>query len=163
MEAETSFDEFMTARWVPLYRFAFVLVGDHFRAEDLLQDVMARTCVRWGSIRDKGAAEAYVRRAMVHQASRSWRRRDRERLVADAPEDLLTSSEPLDAERLALWGEVRRLPPKMRAALVLRYLEDMSEREAAEVLGVSVGSIKSQTHHALKRLRAVMTEEDCLR
>ncbi len=158
MEAEMSFDEFMAARWAPLYRFAYVLVGDHFRAEDLLQEVMARTCVRWHGIRDKSAAEAYVKRALVHHATRSWRRRDRETLVEDTPDSGRRAEIDGHADQQWLWSEIRRLPPKMRAALVLRYLEDMSEKEAAATLGVSVGSIKNQTHHALKRLRAAMTE-----
>ncbi|MBD3914702.1 SigE family RNA polymerase sigma factor [Nocardioides hwasunensis] len=158
MEEEMTFEEFMAARWASLYRFAYVLVGDHFRAEDLLQEAMARTCVRWRSIRDKGAAEAYVRRAMVRQASRAWRRRDRETLVGQPPDVVQVGNVAEAADRQAVWDEVRRLPPRMRAALVLRYLEGMSEAEAAEALGVGVGSIKSQTHHALKRLRAAMTE-----
>lgn len=158
MEAEVTFEEFMAARWASLYRFAYMLVGDHFRAEDLLQEVMARTCVRWRSIRDKGAAEAYVRRGLVRQATGVWRRRDRETLVEQTPDAAVVGNVEQAAERHAVWDEIRLLPPRMRAALVLRYLEGMSEAEAAAALGVSVGSIKSQTHHALKRLRAAMTE-----
>ena len=149
-----SFEDFMAARWSALYRTAYLLTGDHHRAEDLLQDVLARTCVRWRKIRDKGAAEAYVRRGLVNQASRGWRRRGRESLVEEAPDAGHHGGIEPRADHLALWEEIRRLPPRMRATLVLRYVEDLTEQETADALGVSVGSVKSQTHHALKRLRA---------
>jgi len=158
MRPEPSFDEFMAARWAALYRTAYLLTGGHHQAEDLLQDVLARTCLRWGSIRDKGAAEAYVRRGLAHQASRQWRRRGRETPTEVLPEEGHDGGLEVRADHLALWEQIRRLPPRMRATLVLRYLEDRSEQETADLLGVSTGSVKSQTHHALARLRAAMPE-----
>ncbi|PUA79085.1 SigE family RNA polymerase sigma factor [Nocardioides currus] len=158
MGHDASFSDFMAARWSSLYRTAYLLTGSHHQAEDLLQDVLARTSVRWRSIRDKNLAEAYVRRGLVNQAARGWRRRGRESLVEELPDAGHGGGVDVHAEHLALWDEIRRLPPRMRATLVLRYLEDRPESEVAELLGVSVGSVKSQTHHALKRLRAAMTE-----
>lgn len=108
-------------------------------------------------------AEAYVRRGLVNAASRQWRRRGRERLTERVPEAAHTGGIELSADKLVLWEEVQRLPPRMRATLILRYLEDRSEQDTAAVLGVSVGSVKSQTHHALKRLRAAMPEMEHLR
>jgi RNA polymerase sigma-70 factor (sigma-E family) len=154
-DPELGFEEFMAARWKALYRTAYLLTGDRHDAEDLLQTALARTCVRWSAIRDKGAADAYVRRAMTNQAQRGWRRRGRE-VVTEAPPDRGLDHLGLRADHLALWDEVRRLPPRMRAAIVLRYFEDLSVAETARELGCSEGAVKSQTHHALRHLRAAM-------
>src|SRR6476659_1516778 len=145
---ELTFDEFMAARWGPLFRTAYLLTGERHDAEDLLQTALARTCVRWGSIRDKGAADAYVRRAMVHLAQRQWKRRGREVVREHLPEE--------SHDHLAMWAEIRKLPTRMRATLVLRYFEDLSVEATARELGCSEGAVKSQTHHALRRLRAVL-------
>ena len=153
---EHSFSEFMAARWGPLYRTAYLLTGDRHEAEDLLQDALARTCVRWSAIRDKGAADAYVRRAMVNQMSRQWGKRKRELVTDDLPDAGHGGGIDVRADHLALWEEIHRLPPRMRATLVLRYVEDLTEEATARELGCSVGSVKSQTHHALKRLRAAL-------
>jgi RNA polymerase sigma-70 factor (sigma-E family) len=152
---DVTFEEFMAARWDPLFRTAYLLTGQRHDAEDLLQTALARTCVRWGSIRDKGAADAYVRRTMVHLAQRQWRRRGREVALDGAPEPS-DDALGLRADHLALWAEVRRLPTRMRAALVLRYFEDLSVEATARELGCSEGAVKSQTHHALRRLRAAL-------
>lgn len=153
-----TFSEFMAARWAPLYRTAYLLTGDRHDAEDLLQAVMARTCVRWGSIRDKRAADAYVRRAMVHQMSRQWKKQSREVVTDDLPDRGHLGGLDVRADHLALWAEIRKLPPRMRATLVLRYVEDLTEADTAHELGCSVGSVKSQTHHALRRLRAALPD-----
>lgn len=152
---ELGFEEFMAARWSALFRTAYLLTGDRHDAEDLLQTALARTCVRWSSIRDKGAADAYVRTAMARQAQHGWRRRGRE-LVTDELPDGGHDHLALRADHLALWAEVRRLPPRMRAVIVLRFFEDLSVVETARELGCSDGAVKSQTHHALKRLRSVV-------
>jgi RNA polymerase sigma-70 factor (sigma-E family) len=159
---EISFSEFMAARWAPLYRTAYLLTGDRHEAEDLLQGALARagraTCVRWSGIRDKRAADAYVRQAMVHQMSRQWRRRGREIPTETLPDPGHAGGLDVRADHLALWAEIRKLPPRMRATLVLRYVEDLTESATARGLGVSVGSVKSQTHHALRRLRAALPD-----
>lgn len=155
---DLAFEEFMAARWTPLYRTAFLLTGERHDAEDLLQGALARTCARWGSIRDKGAAEAYVRRAMVHAASRGWRRRGREVVTDELPERGHLGGLDVRADHLALWQEIRLLPPRMRATLVLRYVEDLTEEATAHELGCSIGTVKSQTHHALRRLRAALPD-----
>ncbi len=155
---DITFAEFMAARWAPLFRTAYLLTGDRHDAEDLLQGALARTCVRWSSVRDKAAADAYVRRAMVHQMARQWRRRAREVPTEHLPEAGADPVLDVRADRLALWAEIRRLPPRMRATLVLRYVEDLTEQATADELGVSLGTVKSQTHHALKRLRAALPD-----
>lgn len=153
-----TFDEFMAARWGPLFRTAYLLTGDRHQAEDLLQDALARTCARWSSIRDKGAADAYVRQAMVRQMTRTWPRRGREVPTEELPDAGHAGGLDVRATHLDLWAEVRRLPPRMRATIVLRYAEDLTAEATAEALGCSVGSVKSQTHHALKRLRAALPD-----
>ena len=155
---DPTFSEFMAARWAPLYRTAYLLAGDPHEAEELLQSALAKTCVRWSSIREKGAADAYVRRAMVHEMSSRWRRPRRELATADLPDRGHAGGLDVRADHLALWDQIRRLPPRMRATLVLRYIEDLTEAATARELGISVGSVKSQTHHALKRLRAALPD-----
>lgn len=153
--SDPTFEEFMAARWRPLFRTAYLLVGSREQAEDLLQTALARTCVRWGSIREKQAADAYVRRAMVNLAQREWRRRGRE-VLTDAVPDAGHDHLGVRADHVALWAEVAKLPSRMRATLVLRYFEDLSVEETARELGCSTGAVKSQTHHAIARLRAAL-------
>jgi RNA polymerase sigma-70 factor (sigma-E family) len=155
---ELTFSDFMAARWAPLYRTAYLLTGDQHEAEELLQAALAKTCVRWGSIREKAAADAYVRRAMLHQLASRWRRPVRELATDELPDRGHGGGLDVRADHLALWEEIRRLPPRMRATLVLRYVEDLTEAATARELGVSVGSVKSQTHNALKRLRAALPD-----
>lgn len=155
---EIEFSEFMAARWAPLFRTAYLLAGNRHEAEDLLQGALARTCVRWEGIRDKRAADAYVRQAMVNEMSRQWRSRGREVPTDELPD--LGHSGGLDvrADHLALWEQIRKLPPRMRATLVLRYVEDLTAEATARELGCSVGAVKSQTHHAIRRLRAALPD-----
>jgi RNA polymerase sigma-70 factor (sigma-E family) len=155
---EITFAEFMAARWGPLYRTAYLLAGDRHEAEDLLQAALARTCVRWDAIRDKGAADAYVRQAMVRQVSRTWRNRGRETALEHLPDAGHAGGLDVRADQLVLWQAIRELPPRIRAAVVLRYVEDLTEQATAHELGVSVGTVKSQTHHALRRLRAALPD-----
>lgn len=157
---EAGFEDFMAARWGPLYRTAYLLTGDRHQAEDLLQDALARTCVRWGSIRDKRAADAYVRQAMVRQMTRAWPRRRWEVPTEVLPEAGHGGGLDLRADHLDLWDQIRLLPPRMRATLVLRYVEDLTVEATAAELGCSTGSVKSQTHHALKRLRAALPDHE---
>lgn len=150
---EPEFAEFMRARWGALFGTAYLLVGNRADAEELLQDAMARTCARWGAIRDKAAADSYVRRTMTHQAMRGWRRRGREWITDDLPDSGHDGGIAGHVQRLELWDQIRKLPPRMRAVLVLRYFEDLTEEQTARELGCSVGTVKSQAHRALGKLR----------
>lgn len=158
--SDNSFSEFMAARWAPLYRTAYLLTGDAHDAEELLQSALVRTCARWGRIRDKRAADGYVRTAMTNELANRWRRGGRELSRAEVPEDSHDGGLDLRADHLALWEQVRALPPRMRAVLVLRYFEDLSVEQTARELGCSPGAVKSHTHHAIRRLRAVLPEHD---
>lgn len=151
----SGFSALVAARSPALFRTAYVVVGDHQLAQDLLQEALVKAYVAWPRLRDPTRAEAYVRRTIVTTAI-SWRRRRSfdERPVDSIPE----ARKPDETDRLAtqdqLWTEVRRLPPRQRAALVLRYYEDLSEAETAALLGCSVGTVKSQVSAALGKLRA---------
>jgi RNA polymerase sigma-70 factor (sigma-E family) len=153
---ETAFAEFVQGRWAALYRTAYLLTGNRHDAEDLLQTALANTYVGWRRIRDRGATEAYVRRALVNAASRAWRKRSRTVLTDEVPDAGHDGGLTSLADKAELWRAVCELPPRMRATLVLRYYEDLSEMETAAALDCSVGSVKSQTHHALRRLRAAL-------
>lgn len=152
-EHEVAFSDFMAARWNALFRAAYLITGDAHEAEDLLQSALAKTFVAWKRVRAKEHADAYVRRVMINTAASRWRKRAREMLVDETPD--LGHDGVLDSAttQVVLWQRICELPPRMRATLVLRYYEDLTEAETARELGCSVGAVKSQTHHALKRLR----------
>lgn len=158
------FDTFILARSPALLRAAYLLTGDQHLAEDLVQSALARTHRRWAHLHEQGNAEAYTRRVMYHLQV-SWWRRPR---VAETPAERLPEppggDDLADATtlRLTLRQALLRLTVKQRAVLVLRFFEDRSEAETAELLGVSPGTVKSQTAKALARLRVIVPELDVL-
>jgi RNA polymerase sigma-70 factor (sigma-E family) len=159
VDPDLGFDEFVVARTAALSRVAFLLTGDHHLAQDLLQVALSRVASRWPEVRH-GRPEAYVRRIMVNELT-SWRRRRRYHEQPTEPRDDAPS--PADVatgvvRRLVVGRALAQLTPRQRAVLVLRYFEDLSEMETAEILGCSVGTVKSQTHYAIARLRAVAPE-----
>jgi RNA polymerase sigma-70 factor (sigma-E family) len=153
------FDEFVIASTGSLSRTAYLLTGDHHLAQDLLQVALSRAAARWPQLR-AGAPAAYVRKVMVNEFI-SWRRR---RLYHERPVESVddeTSTEDLSSSvvrRVAVGQALARLAPRQRAVLVLRFYEDLTETETANVLGCALGTVKSQTHLALARLRAVAPE-----
>ena len=120
-----------------------------------MQDSLVRAYVAWPRLREVAKAEAYNRRIMVTTAI-SWRRRRsfNERPVDWVPEALGTDATDRVAVRDELWDELRRLPPRQRAAVVLRFCEDLSEAQTAELVDCSVGTVKRQVFVALGKLRA---------
>ena len=154
-----SFEQFVRARTPQLLRTAYLLTGDQHSAEDLVQAALERAAAAWWRVRRQANAEAYVRQVMYRLQVSRWRsRRVRERLDADPPER--AEPEPYAAVdlRLCLQQALSRLTPHQRAVLVLRFYDDMSVEQAAEVLGCSTGTVKSQTHLALRRLRETAPE-----
>lgn len=149
-----AFAEFASARSGALFRTAYAVVGDHQLAQDLLQESLVKAYVAWPRLRDVSKAEAYVRRTIVTTAI-SWRRRRSfsERPVEHFPEGRAADQSDRLADQDDLWVHVLALPPKQRAALVLRYYEDLSEADTASLLGCSVGTVKSQVSVALGKLR----------
>lgn len=154
IHAEREFRDFVAARSPALYRSAYLLTGHPQQAEDLLQTALVRVALRWRRIRT--APEAYARRVIYHQQVDRWRLRSwgREVSTAEVPEHV-GRDHAADADlRISVAAALRRLPPRQRAVIVLRYLEDLSEADAAAVLDVTVGTIRSTTARALTRLRS---------
>jgi RNA polymerase sigma-70 factor (sigma-E family) len=154
--ARQAFGDFVRAEIGTLTRTAFLLTGDRHHAEDLVQIALARVAVRWERIDEPGA---YARRVLYTQSASWWRwRRARvpEALTSAVPDRAVTGVEP--ELRLVLRQALARLTARQRAVLVLRYYEDRTEVETAELLGCAVGTVKSQTRHALGRLRTLAPE-----
>jgi RNA polymerase sigma-70 factor (sigma-E family) len=153
VDSEDGFAAFVE-QWSPaLLRVAFLLSGDRGLAEDLLQTALLKTSRRWSAIADRQAAYPYVRRVLVTTHA-GWRRRRR---VGEVLTDQLPAHAAADGGWTAPGRAVaalETLPPRMRAVIVLRYYEDLSEADTAAVLGCSVGSVKSQASRGLARLRA---------
>lgn len=152
------FAEFAAARSGELIRLAYVLTGEQHAAEDLLQGVLTKAAAHWGRIHS--APEAYVRKIMYREQVSWWRRRARrpETTMAVVPERSAETPGTSVEARLTLQDAIRALPAGRRAVLVLRYLEDLPEAQVAEILGCSVGTVRSQTHKAVAQLRTVLTD-----
>jgi RNA polymerase sigma-70 factor (sigma-E family) len=162
------FGDYVAARRPVLLRAAMAMTGDRDAAEDLLQTALTNTYVAWPRIRDTGAADAYVRRAMANQTTSWWRQRWRHCEVStdQVPEPRRAPTCPVALgpgaavpadERAYVWQLVQTLPPRQRAAVVLRYYEDLSEAEAARVLRCSIGTVKSNASRGLATLRQRVT------
>ena len=154
--ADEEFSRYVTRRSAALLRTAAALTRQPADAEDLLQTALAKTYLSWDRVRDREAVDGYVRRIMVNTHVSDWRRQRRH---DEVPTDVLPERGALGplaqvGERAALWAAVKRLPPRQRAVVVLRYYEDLTEAETARLLDVSVGTVKSTTHAALAALRA---------
>lgn len=155
-ERHKVFDEFARARMPELLRFGHALTGSPHAAADLVQDALERTMIAWPRVEKQGDPEGYVRRIMVNRNISIWRRRRRETLVLDIPEDAGRRNQAHDEPMIrdaALWERIKALPPRQRTVIVLRYYEDMSEAQIAAVMGSSVGTVKSQASRALATLR----------
>jgi RNA polymerase sigma-70 factor (sigma-E family) len=158
-----AYSDLVTARSGSLFHTAYLMVGDHQLAQDLLQESLVKTYVAWPRLRDVSKAEAYTRRTIVTTAI-SWRRR---RSFHERPVDVLPDIGVADrveelAARDALWVQLRLLPPRQRAAIVLRYYHDLSLAQTADAMGCSIGAVKSQTSSGLNRLRDRMGPEVAL-
>jgi RNA polymerase sigma-70 factor (sigma-E family) len=162
-QARRQFGDFVAARTDRLVRVAYLLTGDQHAAEDLLQSALAKTYARWRHLRNEDP-EGYVRAVMYREQVSRWRRAAGQREVAvDPPPDAVSADQSRHVDlRLAMRDELLRLPPAQRAVLVLRFYEDLSETQAAEVLGCSVGTVRSRTHRAVRRLRELLAGDRSL-
>jgi RNA polymerase sigma-70 factor (sigma-E family) len=152
-EDTEAFDAFVRARLPHLLRFGRALTGDDHAAADLVQDALERTLLRWSKVTSEDP-EGYVRRAMVNRSISVWRKLGRERLTDELPQQSY-DDQPRDA---VLLDALRRLAPRQRAVIALRYYEDLTEAQTAEILGCSVGTVKSQSSLAIARLRGLLDE-----
>ena len=161
-DRDADFTAYLQARQGRLLRTAYLLTGDQHQAEDLLQTSLAKLYLAWDRVHDRESVDAYIRRIMVNEHNSLWRRawRRREQPTDAVPETSATSPAYDDGGSAALWAAVQTLPRKARAVLVLRYYEELTEAETAEVLGIAIGTVKSQTSRALVTLRTRIGEEE---
>ena len=155
MAEADGFREFVRERSPALSRHAYLLTGDHQLAEDLLQSALASTYRHWRRVQGDNP-EAYVRRAMYHQHISWWRRRRVPEQLSATPRDA-AQADPAEATalRLTLAQALSRLSARQRAVVVLRFYADLTEAQAADVLGLRVGTVKRHAHDALRRLREI--------
>ncbi|MBC9823964.1 SigE family RNA polymerase sigma factor [Terrabacter sp. MAHUQ-38] len=159
-EREADFSAYVRARQKAFARFAYLLTGDPYSAEDLVQSALAKVYARWDHISAVESPDAYVRKVMVNEHTTWWRRTWRHRERTDSELIRIMDPASVDAQRhdSDLWTHVRSLAPQQRAAVVLRYYEDLTEAQTAEILGCSVGTVKSHTSRAIRSLRSTMKE-----
>jgi RNA polymerase sigma-70 factor (sigma-E family) len=157
MDVDEDFAEFVAARWASLYRLAYLLAASPTGAEDLLQTTLEKAYVNWSRIGRMEYAEAYVRRmlanTLVSTRRRAW---IRERPTDEVPEAPRDSAEGLVLNRHLFWPLVCALPAQQRAVIVLRYYEDLTEAQIAEILGCAPGTVKSQSSAAIGALRRAL-------
>src|ERR1700755_2181677 len=157
---EEQFHEFVRVRSAALLRLAFLVSADVNLAEDLLQTTLSKTYLAWRRLDGMDSVEAYARRVLVNTATSWWRRRWRgEQPTLALPERPSADQTDAVAERDAMWQAVATLPGRARAVIVLRYYEDLTESDAAALLGVSIGTIKSQSARALATLRTRLGDD----
>lgn len=157
---DEQFDQFVQEQAAPLHRLAFMMCGDWYLADDLVQEAFVKCLKHWGRVQRSERPAAYVRRILINESNRHWRRPRAPVGEATGPEpSTADNSEPV-AERSALLLALMRLPPGQRAVVILRHLEDMSEHETARLLGCSEGTVKSQNARALKTLETVFRNQE---
>lgn len=154
MADDESFRDFVRATAPALSRAAYLLTGDHYLAQDLLQSALAATYQHWPRVH-AGNPEGYVRRAMHHTHVSWWRRRRPTEVTPEATPAVAADESETAALRLTIVAALRTLAPRQRAVIVLRYFEDLTESQAAGVLGCSVGTVKRLHFDALARLREI--------
>lgn len=159
-DGDAEFAEFMATAAPVLARTAWLLCGDVHQADELVQQALVRTYLAWPRARQRDPL-AYARRTLANLRIETWRRRRREVLVdpADVPERGDLSAADRHAERDQLVRALATLSTRQRRVVVLRHFEGLSEREVADDLGITVGTVKSTASRSLARLRAVLTEE----
>lgn len=155
--SEAEYAEFARSAWPQLYRTAVFIVGDRQLAEDLVQSALVKTYIAWPRLREPAKAHAYTRRAMVNVARDWFRRRS---WTHENTTDVATEGAPSTdhsaalVDRVALADVLLTLPPGQRSVVALRFLDDLSVQETADLLNVTTGTVKSQTSAALAALRS---------
>jgi len=156
---EDSFDDFVVNRGPALLRFAYLLTGDRHRAEDLVQEVLAKVHQRWTRIERAEGAEFYVRTALVRQNISWWRRRSArsEQPVAEVPDTHAPDNgEQALAARDEMWALLATLPRRQRAVLVLRFYEDLPDADIARLLGCRPATVRSLVHRGLANVKEAL-------
>jgi RNA polymerase sigma-70 factor (sigma-E family) len=153
-----AFAEFAASRARALHRAAYLMVGDDLLAQDLVQEALVKTYVAWPRLRDPRNAEAYCRKAITTTAiswfrRKGWHNERPTEFLPDAPSRRSSALDNAVADRDAVWRALLTIPPRQRAALVLRFYEDLTEAQTAEAMGCAVGTVKSQVSAGLAKLR----------
>ncbi|MGN6131062.1 MAG: SigE family RNA polymerase sigma factor [Nocardioidaceae bacterium] len=163
-DRDGEFSAYMAARQPSLLRTAYLLTGDRHAAEDLVQTSLAKLYLSWDKVQRREVLDGYVRRIMVNENNSLWRRAWKRREVStDAvPETEVQPPPSYDGQSEALWRFVQTLPRRQRAVIVLRYYEDLSEAEVADILGISTGTVKSQASRALAAMRTRVHDDPSL-
>ena len=157
MSIDEDFAAFVTARWGALYRLAYLLTASPTSAEDLLQSTLEKAYVNWSRIGRMEYAESYVRRMLANTLFSGRRRAwHREQPWDELPEVVGDSLEVPVLDRSLLWPLVCALPDRQRAVIVLRYYEDLTEAQIADVLGCAPGTVKSQSFAGIGALRRAL-------
>lgn len=164
---EEQFREFVRARAAPLHRTAYLLCGDWHLADDLVQEALAKAFRHWRRVQQADSPDAYVRRILVNEAHRHFRRNGRAPAPVDPHSRAHDTADPSQpdasgvlARRDLLLGALLALPERQRATVVLRYLEGRTEAETADILGCSEGTVKSQTFRALHALSHFISRQE---
>jgi RNA polymerase sigma-70 factor (sigma-E family) len=159
------FREFVQRRAAPLHRSAYLLCGDWHLANDLVQEALAKTYRHWARVQRADSPDAYVRRIVVNEANRHWRRHRNQATTGPGVDATVAAADATDefVRQDGLRQALLALPPRQRATIVLRYLEGLTERETATILRCSEGTVKSQTSRALAALKTYLEREDSLR
>jgi RNA polymerase sigma-70 factor (sigma-E family) len=152
-------DELYRAHAPDALRLAYLLTGDRGLAEDLAQDAFVRVVGRFHDLRNRDAFWWYLRRTIVNLARSHFRRRRTERAWLARQHVVETHTDPDVGERERLRAALQSLRPEQRAAIVLRYFEDLSEAETAHALGVAVGTVKSMVSRGMERLRKELEDD----
>jgi RNA polymerase sigma-70 factor (sigma-E family) len=157
---DEEFTAWASVRAAHLRRSAFLMCGDWHLAEDLAQTTLVKIYAAWNKLRRRDALDAYAQRTLVRalldDVRRPWRREQHTDEWADATTAAITDHAQATVESLVALDLLAALPPRQRAAIVLRFWHDLSVEQVAEILGVSVGTVKSQTHKAMGHLRAAL-------
>jgi RNA polymerase sigma-70 factor (sigma-E family) len=154
------FEAWLVAREGALQRTAHLLTGDVHTAQDLVQTTLAKLYLAWDRIRVSDHLDAYARKALVNEFRSAWRRpvRRAEQVVRAVPDHPAPESAAYDGSHEAVWRFVCSLPPKQRTVIVLRFYEQLTEAEIAELMGISLGTVKSQSSRAIASLRAQLPD-----
>ncbi len=164
-QREASFTDYVTVRRRQLRHYAFLLCGDWHLADDLVQETLVKVYRHWDRVRRAEDPDAYVRRILVNEVTRHWRRHRHSAVpfesYAEQPTEIDLANGVTD--RVALLAALQQLGPRQLATVVLRYFQGLSERETAHALGCSQGTVKSQTSRALRILSTVLQPEELLR
>jgi RNA polymerase sigma-70 factor (sigma-E family) len=159
---ELSFDAWVEVRVPALLRFAYLVTGSQHAAEDAVQTALTRACERWSRVRRTTDPDAYVRRMVVNAHVSGWRRAGRRELSVADVRDTATPADTVEglATADAVWRVCAGLPRQQRAAVVLRFYEDLDDAEIATILGCAQVTVRSHVHRALAALRAELDRQE---